>query len=156
MTLPDNSCRQITVFATQSSSKTSAKVALSLGSICNMRPIICLLSLGKSRNSRQGPLITSGFFSAPSSEALPAPSCDSEWCLVSCPDSASASLATACCTSPVDLEGAGSEILRISVPGVGGEAKSLYELSVMRGIFHGNRRNDMQQKMIASDQISAG
>lgn len=125
MTLLDNSCRQITVFATQSSSKTSVKVALSLGSICNMRPIICLLSRGKSRNNRQGPLMTSGFFSAPSSEALPVPFCDSEWCLVSYSDSGSASLVTVFCTSPVDLEGAGSDILRISVPGVGGEAKSL-------------------------------
>lgn len=125
MTVPDNSCRQITVFATQSSSKTSDKVALSLGSICSMRPIICLLSRGKSRNSRQGPLMTSGFFSVPSSEALLEPLCDSEWCLVSCPDSVSASLVTASCTSPVDLEGTGSEILLISVPGVGGEAKSL-------------------------------
>jgi hypothetical protein len=44
----------------------------------------------------------------------------------------------------------------MSVPGVGGDAKSLYELSVIRGIFHGNRRSDMQQKIIASDQISAG
>jgi hypothetical protein len=42
------------------------------------------------------------------------------------------------------------------VPGVGGDAKSLYELSVMRGIFQGKRRRDMQQKMIASDQISVG
>jgi len=44
----------------------------------------------------------------------------------------------------------------MSVPGVGGDAKSLYELSVIRGIFHGNRRSDIQQKMMASDQISAG
>lgn len=55
----------------------------------------------------------------------------------------------------VDLEGASDSFLR-SVPGVGAEANSLYELSVMRGIFHGNLRNDIQQKMMASDQISAG
>jgi hypothetical protein len=40
------------------------------------------------------------------------------------------------------------------VPGVGGAANSLYELSINRGCFHGNRRNDMQQKMIANDQMS--
>jgi hypothetical protein len=57
--------------------------------------------------------------------------------------------------SVVDLEGT-SDILRMSVPGVGADAKSLYELSVIRGIFHGNLRNDMQQKIIARDQISAG
>lgn len=40
--------------------------------------------------------------------------------------------------------------------GDGGEANSLKELSVILGIFHGNLRKDMQQKMIARDQISAG
>jgi hypothetical protein len=55
----------------------------------------------------------------------------------------------------VDLDGT-SDILLMSVPGVGGEANSLYELSVIRGIFQGKRRKDMQQKIIASDQISGG
>jgi hypothetical protein len=41
-------------------------------------------------------------------------------------------------------------------PSFGGETKSLYELSEIRGAFHGNRRNVMQQKMMASDQISVG
>ena len=41
--------------------------------------------------------------------------------------------------SLVDFDGE-SDILLISVPGVGGDAKSLYELSVIRGIFQGNRR----------------
>lgn len=40
------------------------------------------------------------------------------------------------------------------VPGVGGETKSLNELSVTRGCFHGNRRRVMQQKMIANDHMS--
>lgn len=57
--------------------------------------------------------------------------------------------------SLVDLEGT-SEILLISVPGVGVDANILYELSVIRGIFQGNRLNDIQQKMIASDQMSTG
>jgi len=57
----------------------------------------------------------------------------------------------------VDLEGAASpEILLISAGGVGGDANNLYELSVIRGIFQGNLRSDMQQKIIARDQISAG
>lgn len=46
--------------------------------------------------------------------------------------------------SVVDLDGTSDDPL-ISVPGVGEDAKSLYELSVIRGIFHGNLRNDIQQ-----------
>lgn len=42
------------------------------------------------------------------------------------------------------------------VPGVGVETKSLYELSLTRGCFQGNRRRLMQQKMMARDQISVG
>jgi hypothetical protein len=42
----------------------------------------------------------------------------------------------------------------IGVPGVGGDTKSLYELSTMRGCFHGNLRRVMQQKIIANDQMS--
>lgn len=41
-----------------------------------------------------------------------------------------------------------------SCPGVGSDAKSLYELSVILGTFQGNLRKDMQQKMMASDQMS--
>lgn len=39
---------------------------------------------------------------------------------------------------------------------VGEDTKSLNELSVSRGAFHGNRRNDMHAKIMAKDQISAG
>lgn len=42
------------------------------------------------------------------------------------------------------------------VPGVGVETNSLYELSVVRGCFHGKRRKVIQQKMIASDHTSVG
>ena len=156
MTTPVSSCLQITVPAIQSSSKTSTNVALCRGSISNMRAITCLLSLGKSLSSRQGPLMTSGFFSPPSVDARDASLLDSGWYRVSCSVSGSTSLATVCSMSLVDLECAGSDILRISVPGVGGDANNLYELSVMRGIFHGNRRKDMQQKIMANDQISQG
>jgi hypothetical protein len=41
-------------------------------------------------------------------------------------------------------------------PSLGGDMKSLYELSDTRGAFHGKRRNVMQQKMIASDHTSVG
>ena len=34
--------------------------------------------------------------------------------------------------------------------------KSLYELSDIRGAFHGNRRRVMQQNMMARDQMSVG
>lgn len=70
-------------------------------------------------------------------------------------DSGTASLAGTS-RSFVDLDGTGSDNRLISVPGVGGDANSLYELSVILGIFQGNLLNDMQQKMIARDQISAG
>lgn len=43
-----------------------------------------------------------------------------------------------------------------SVPGVGVDMKSLKELSVVRGAFHGNRRSDMHANIMASDQMSAG
>lgn len=42
------------------------------------------------------------------------------------------------------------------VPAVGGDTNSLYELSVRRGAFHGNRRSDMQAKIMARDHMSAG
>lgn len=38
----------------------------------------------------------------------------------------------------------------------GSAMNSLYELSVTLGAFHGNLRNVMHAKMIASDQMSAG
>jgi hypothetical protein len=41
-------------------------------------------------------------------------------------------------------------------PSLGGDTKSLYELSEIRGAFQGNRRSVMQQNMIASDQMSVG
>lgn len=115
---------------------------------------MCLLSLGKRRRSRHGPLITSGFFSA---GAAPFPfAVDPVVDFEFAGESVTASLAGVS-RSVVDLDGAGvSESLLISVPGLGGDAKSLYELSVIRGIFHGNRLNDIQQKMMARDQISAG
>ena len=142
----------MTVLETQGSSKTSAIVARFFGSISSIRPMMCLLSLGRSLRRRHGPLMTSGFLS-PSVVPFPFGAC-SDFMVVGEGLSGTASRAGVF-KSVIDLDGA-SECLLISVPGVGGEAKSLYELSVMRGIFHGNRRNDMQQKMIASDQISAG
>jgi len=115
---------------------------------------MCLLSLGKRRRSRHGPLITSGFFSA-GAEPFPF-AADPVVGFEAAVESETASLAGVS-RSVVDLDGAGvSEILLMSVPGVGADAKSLYELSVIRGIFHGNRLNDIQQNMMARDQISAG
>jgi hypothetical protein len=126
--------------------------------------MICLLSLGRSLRRRHGPLITSGFFSPSAEVEVPfeAPLCGGATkgdFLLSGSEgfgvlSTIASLAGVF-KSLVDLEGT-SDILLISVPGVGVEAKSLYELSVIRGIFHGNLLNDIQQKIMASDQMSAG
>jgi hypothetical protein len=154
MTFPPGSWRQITVPETQGSSKTSDIVARFFGLISSIRPMICLLSLGKRRRRRHGPLITSGFLSA--SGACPVAPFVGVYSAfgVGAFESVTASRAGVS-KSVVDFDGA-SEILLISVPGVGGDAKSLYELSVILGIFHGNRRRDMQQNMIASDQISGG
>jgi hypothetical protein len=41
-------------------------------------------------------------------------------------------------------------------PSLGGDTKSLYELSEIRGAFHGKRRRVIQQNIIASDQMSVG
>ena len=85
-----------------------------------MRPIMCLLSLGRRRKRRQGPLITSGFLSG----AAPFPLAASTFGVVGLdPLSETASLAGVS-RSVVDFEGM-SDILLISVPGVGVEAKSL-------------------------------
>ena len=114
--------------------------------------MICLLSLGNKRNNRHGPLITSGFTGAiaPFEVFMGISGFGAGF------DSGIASLAGTS-KSFVDLDGAGvSDNRLISVPGVGGDANSLYELSVILGIFQGNLRNDMQQKIIARDQISAG
>lgn len=150
-TSPPSSCRQMVVEETHPSAKTSSIVARFLGSISNIRDMICRLSRGSKRRRRHGPLITSGFLSSE-----PGATFKLDLTFTTGTGSGSTSLAGVS-KSLVDLEGCGvSERRLISVPGVGVEANSLYELSVIRGIFHGNRRRDMQQKMMASDQISVG
>lgn len=57
-----------------------------------------------------------------------------------------------CWRSVADLEG---PVIDLG-PSLGGDTKSLYELSDMRGAFHGNRRSVMQQNMMARDQMSVG
>jgi hypothetical protein len=119
--------------------------------------MMCLLSLGKRRRRRHGPLITSGFFSTSGAAPFdPLGACSDLGVVGAEPECESgiASLAGVS-KSLVDLDGT-SDILLMSVPGVGGDANSLYELSVIRGIFQGKRRKDMQQKIMASDQISGG
>lgn len=93
--------------------------------------------------------MTSGFFSASAiADPLEEPGFD---------DGAGTASLAGVSKSLVDFDALGeSENLLVSVPGVGGDAKSLYELSVIRGIFQGNRRSDMQQNIIAIDHISAG
>lgn len=84
--------------------------------------MMCLLSLGNKRKRRHGPLMTSGFFSIAGAVPLPLP-----FALVDGVEAGIVSLAGVS-RSFVDLEGAGagaSDSLRISVPGVGTEAKSL-------------------------------
>lgn len=116
----------MTVPETHGSAKISANVALFFGSISSIRPIIYLLSLGRSRSSRHGPLMTSGFFS-PSVDVLPVVPVV-VWCSVF-GEIAELSWRVArsgVLRSEVDLDGTRSErFLVISVPGVGVEAKSL-------------------------------
>lgn len=103
---------------------------------------MCLLSLGKRRNNLHGPLMTSGLTGA--SDPLDVFMGTSTFGGGGF-DSGTASLAGTS-KSLVDLDGAGvSDERRSSVPGVGGDANSLYELSVILGIFQGNLRSDMQQ-----------
>lgn len=131
MTAPPSSCLQITAPWTHGSAITSAMVALFLGSIVNMRDMICRLSLGSKRIRRHGPLITSAFLSGAGAAAVVP--------LLFAVDSpfgagevsgigfgvGTASL-EGVPKSVVDFDGAGvSDNLFMSVPGDGGEAKSL-------------------------------
>lgn len=118
---------------------TSCILALLLGSISSMRPMICLLSLGSRRNKRNGPFITSGLFST-----------FSPFDFFSSSDVNSLSDFTGFSTSE------GVIVPVTALMGDGADAKSLYELSVIRGFFQGNLLRDIQQNIIASDQISAG
>jgi hypothetical protein len=58
-TLPCSSWLHTAQDEHHSSSRTSSIVARSWGSTFSILPIMCLLSRGRMRNSRQGPLITS-------------------------------------------------------------------------------------------------
>lgn len=151
MIVPSNSCLHISVLATHSLANISGNFARFLESISNIRPIMCLLSLGKSRSSRQGPFTTSVRCSPLSIEVRvvvllsPASPCVANGLL------GSPSLETVFDISLVDFAWGRC----FSVPGVGGDANSLYELSVIRGIFHGNLRSDIQAKIIARDHMSA-
>lgn len=122
MIFPWSSCRQIAVPETHGSARTSSNVARFLGSISSMRPMICLLSLGRRRNRRHGPLITSGFLSP---VAVPFdPLATSDFGVVGLDSLSGIASLAGVSRSVVDFEGT-SDILLISVPGVGAEAKSL-------------------------------
>lgn len=126
----------------------------------SIRPMICLDSLGRRRRRRHGPLMTSGFFSvvalaasgaAFSADASAAAALEASGDLPS--RLLEAAMMRAISVSDFDFDVISG---RPSVLSEGGEAKRRYELSVMRGIFQGKRRRDMQQKMMARDQMSAG
>lgn len=58
MTLPPSSCLHTGVRCTQGSAWTSSRVARFFGSISSIWPMICLVSRGRRRNRRHGPLMT--------------------------------------------------------------------------------------------------
>lgn len=145
--------------------------------------MMCRLSRGRSRRRRHGPLIT-GCLGAGASDVVVIDAIslsfelEGAWvegpdfalavvlgAVLSCDGFLDAGLEAASASraavfgisfSDLDMPPPGLSPLRISVPGDGGDANNLYELSVILGIFQGNLRNDMQQNMIANDQISVG
>lgn len=141
ITLPGSIWRQMTVLLTQLSSKISGIFALFLGSISSIRPMTWRLSLGNSRRILQGPLMTSLGLS-PELEVVPAGAVCRTFSLSSALEKMS--LCGTSLKALVDLFGGRTNFLG-SCPGVGSAAKSLYELSVKRGTFQGNRRRLMQQ-----------
>ena len=114
------------------------------------------LSRGSSRRSRQGPLIVSGFDIVCCDVWMDESSAE---VLATCPAPSSSLLAE---TGGTYIDTGRWLVDRLEafsaggVPAVGEDTKSLYELSVVRGSFHGNRRSVMHAKMIAIDQMSVG
>lgn len=147
------SCLQTGVSVIHWSSIMSSKVALFLGSTSSILPIIVRLSLGSRRKRRHGPLMTSGFEEPGTCGAGVGTGSawgSDLWRL----SSTAAAVSSAGFGLPSDDRLGPASIC--GVPGLGGETKSLYDTSERRGIFHGNRRRDMQAKIIAKDQMSTG
>ena len=86
--------------------------------------MICLLSLGKRRRRRHGPLMTSGFFSTSEFPLGPIEGACSVLGVVGFDCESGTASRAGVSKSLVDLDGE-SDILLMSVPGVGGDAKSL-------------------------------
>jgi hypothetical protein len=124
MIFPWSSCLQIAVPETQGSSRTSAIVARFFGSISSMRPMICLLSLGKRRKRRHGPLITSGFLSGAAAPFDPLAEGASDFGVVGLEELSGIASLAGVSRSVVDLDGISDNRL-MSVPGVGADAKSV-------------------------------
>ena len=153
-TVPSSSCLQIWVELTQGSCHISSILALFAGSSSNILPMMCLVSRGNKRSNRVGPFNSPsrptaegcglfGLCSSSPSRPCPlgvraVPSLDFDELPGRCWWVFEEERACVCCNSS------------------GFEQNSLKDLSDSRGAFHGNRLSDMQQKMIARDQISAG
>lgn len=150
-TVPLSSCLQIWVELIQESCHMSSILALFVGSSSNILPMMFLVSRGNKRSNRVGPFNSPSreecrlfrLWSGSSSRPLPlgiraVPSLGFDELPGRCWWVFEVGGAVDCCKSS------------------GFEQNSLKDLSESRGAFHGNRLSDMQQKMIARDQISAG
>lgn len=161
--LPPSSCRHTGALFTQASASISSSVARFLGLTSSILPMTCLLSRGSSRSSRHGPLITCGCCGA--SDAVDAVSGrDPSSVRVGGSDRAPWPSAADLCEATRDA-GAERGAVAASISSLdlcrarsssGLATKSLYELSDSRGAFHGKRRRDMQQNMMAIDHTSVG
>ena len=118
------------------------------GSSSSMREITQRVSRGSSRSRRKGPLIEPAEALGEEGDGVAA-SRGLWW-------SAAAWVPLAGAGDVVSTAGVLLGLRRdLSYSGSGGEMKSRNELSDGRGAFQGKRRSDMQQKMMAMDQMSA-
>ena len=156
ITLPWSTCWQTVLLLIHGSLSISSIVARFVGSISNILPIIERLSRGSSRKSRHGPLIVSCFGAACCEDFID----ESSAAVLGTSFEGSSSAFPDIERTNIDLGLSLVVLLEVlsncGVPVVGVDTKSLYDVSVVLGTFHGNRRRVMQANMIAIGQMSVG